>query len=70
MELDEPRIGATKGDIVVQLLMDVPPPRGEALESTKDLTARWIVKNGHAMPDSGWAKQLQNGPPPLMWLNC
>jgi hypothetical protein len=71
--LDQPQIGARAGDEVIQVVMDVPPMRGDEPSLYRDLTARWIIRDGKARPDTGWADQLQNKPAPFgspTWMNC
>jgi hypothetical protein len=61
------------GDTILQIVIDVPPLRGDSPALYRDLTARWIIRNGKATPASGWADQLQNKKPPigsLAWMNC
>jgi hypothetical protein len=64
---------AAVGDTILQIIIDTPPFPGRDPSLSKDLTARWIIRNGSAEPNSGWARTLQNSPPPIgsaVWMNC
>jgi len=60
-------------DMLLQLVIDVPTLPGDNPVLYHDLTARWIIRKGKAIPTSGWADQLQNKNPPIgstAWMNC
>jgi hypothetical protein len=72
-----PQIGSLAGDTILEVYFNIPPMPGdnrpEARVIYNDLLARWIIRNGKAMPVSGWAKTLQESPIPMrstQWLNC
>lgn len=68
---------AKPGDTVIDLYFDAPRthwfvPVGQPQED-EDLQARWILRGGHAIPDTDWATMLQTKRPPLGpkgGLNC
>ena len=58
-----------RGDIL-QLDIAVPSPDGGL---DRDLTARWKIVRGRAVPDTGWAQNIQNHPYPIgsaTWMRC
>ena len=70
---DYPQIHAIKGDTIIEIFIDIPLLPGQNPEAYRGLVARWVIHNGEANPESGWANQLQNKPPPIgssAWMNC
>ena len=72
-----PHIASLAGDFVLEVYINTPPMPGdnrpEARVIYNDLLARWIIRNGKAIPISGWAKTLQLAPIPIrsaQWMNC
>jgi len=68
-----PALGARPGEEILQIAIDVPPLPGDDASIYKDLSATWIVSDGHARPANGWANWLQNKPQPIgsdVWMNC
>ena len=73
-DVDQPQIGARKGDLILEVYLNVPPIPGDDRSGPyTDLVARWIIRNGRPNPESAWAKEIQNKTRPLKsaaWLNC
>jgi hypothetical protein len=71
-----PQFDAAPGDQIMQLYFDAPPMPGDTAEEAKNLKqlpARWTIKKGGFIPESGWARDIQFKAPPLAsadWLNC
>lgn len=70
---DTPSVGAHKGDVILEIYIDVPPmPSGDA-DAYKGLVARWVISKGIARPVTGWAHWLQEKVVPIGsadWMNC
>lgn len=64
---DLPSQGARAGDQMVDVLFVLPKPSGG---SEPDIVARWVIHNGKATPQSGWAEKIQRQPAPLDWMPC
>jgi len=72
---DHREIDLLKGDMAVDLFVDLPKPSGSAWASSdgsqfKDIPIQWTIRKGIAIPTTGWAENLLKSKPPLMWLNC
>lgn len=64
-----------KGDVTVQLIGDLPRPAGVPAtgvdaDSYRDISMIWNIRGGKALPQTGWADNLQNAKPPLQWMRC
>jgi hypothetical protein len=55
-------MGVRVGDTVISVEFD--RPAADPLLA-KDNLARWFVKSGKLVPDTGWAREIQNGPYPI-----
>lgn len=73
-DYDQPTIEAHKGDLILEVYINVPPmPTDQQTYIYNDLLARWVIRKGQSIPESGWAKWIQNKPRPLQsisWMNC
>ena len=70
---DIPDIGAHKGDVILEIYIDVPPMPGGTASAYKGIVARWVISKGVARPDTGWAHWLQEKEIPIGsadWMNC
>lgn len=64
-----------KGDVTVQVIADLPKPSGAPAigvdaASYRDISMIWQIRAGKAIPQTGWADNLQNAKPPLQWMRC
>jgi hypothetical protein len=72
---DVPTVGIKAGDLLIDVMFDLPRPPGmgtsEADQFTyRGLVARWHVRRGQALPQNGWAAQIQFRRAPLDWMQC
>jgi len=70
---DVPEQAIKKDDRMLEVFFTLPRPPG--LESDnpdkyRDILARWYVRGGRPIPESGWAENLQNKRAPLDWMQC
>lgn len=70
---DYPAKGIHKGDLIVDIYINVKPLQNQDRAAYTYLLARWTISNGVAHPQAGWADWLQNKPAPIgsgAWMNC
>lgn len=70
---DNANLGVHKGDIMLDVYINIPPLPDQDPAAYSDLLARWAISRGVAKPMSGWAESLQNKPTPIgsmTWMNC
>lgn len=70
---DYPSEGIHKGDLIVEIYINVEPLPDQDRVAYTDLLARWTVSHGVAHAQAGWADWLQNKPAPIgsaAWMNC
>ena len=68
-----PSEGIHKGDLIVEIYINVEPLPDQNRVAYTDLLARWAISHGVAHPVAGWADWLQNKPAPIgsaVWMNC
>lgn len=63
------------GDMLVEVYFDLPRPGGAGTSTGGDpaftgILARWYIRADRALPQSGWAANIQNRKPPLDWMQC
>lgn len=70
---DYPAEGIHKGDLIVEIYINVEPLPDQDRAAYTDILARWTVSHGVAHAQAGWADWLQNKPAPIgsaVWMNC
>ncbi len=72
---DVPTVGIKAGDLLIDVMFDLPRPPGMGTSETDQITyrgmvARWHVRRGQPLPQNGWAEQIQFRPAPLDWMQC
>ncbi|HEX7965332.1 MAG TPA: hypothetical protein VF651_06405 [Gammaproteobacteria bacterium] len=70
---DIPDIGAHKGDVILEIYIDVPPMPGGTASAYRGIVARWVISKGVARPNTRWAQWLQEKEIPIGsadWMNC
>lgn len=70
---DYPDLPARKGDLILDVYINVPRLADQNPDAYRGLLARWVISHGVAHPISGWAQWLQDKPVPIGsmdWMNC
>ena len=70
--VDNPKTGDLRGDLMIWIVIDVPPPEGYKGPKSKyaGLTAGWRKRDNKYAALTEWAKNLQSVPTPIDWLKC
>lgn len=69
---DNLKTGDLRGDLMIWVVIDVPPPDGWKGTKSKyaGLTAGWRKREGKYVALTEWARNLQSVAAPMDWLKC
>lgn len=69
---DNPKTGDLRGDLMIWIVIDAPPPEGWKGAKSKyvGLTAGWRKRDGKYVALTEWARNLQSIAAPMDWLKC
>ena len=69
---DHPKTGDLRGDLMIWIVIDVPPPEGFKGPKSKyaGLTAGWRKRDDKYEALTEWAKNLQTVAGPMEWVKC